>query len=327
MDITLDELEKKSEDYANCLQANFAYLFNKNGDKLDNANALGLGISFRDNKFAYLGGKIFPNITYNFLDFYREEFGYEIKVHNHISEELIHGILLEEKDCLIRFDAYYSSWSPAFSEVHIFHYALVETIDTDSGQLIIRDPYIREGLFVSDIDTIFKGITHIYSIEKVAAGNAENKTSLEHLCELAVYGKSVEQTEESYKRVIEEFSKVKDISELFEKKASSSNPLIVLTNQVENNHYALMYVLWKQAKDEGKEEVILPLLEKVEQLTNNWGRIKLIIAKLNIIYRIKEKNIQQIINILNEQLEIETDVVKKIYKLIDAENLQERYRC
>lgn len=82
-----------------------------------------------------------------------------------------------------------------------------------------------------------------------------------------------------------------------------------------------MYVLWKHAKDDEKEEIVLPLIEKISFLTKNWGRMKLIIAKLNATYRINEKYIQQIIDLLKEQIELEKEVIAMIHELLEIKIL------
>ncbi|MBQ6462154.1 MAG: hypothetical protein IJJ59_02380 [Pseudobutyrivibrio sp.] len=219
MNITLEELEKKEIEYLNCLQACISYLFSKNGDEYDSAYALGLGIYCKDSKEECLGRRIFPNITYNFKDFYREEYGYEIKSYNNrITDGIILKNLAEKRDCLIGFDAYYCRWSPTFNEIHIQHFALIEEIDINNRKIVVRDPYITENPVVTDLETIFEGINKVYSIEKRKKYTKESKSTIYHLLELVVYGKSIEQTENNYNKMIREFVKVNSIEELFEKK-------------------------------------------------------------------------------------------------------------
>ncbi|MBQ6462153.1 MAG: hypothetical protein IJJ59_02375 [Pseudobutyrivibrio sp.] len=49
--------------------------------------------------------------------------------------------------------------------------------------------------------------------------------------------------------------------------------------------------------------------------------MKLIIAKLNATYRINEKYIQQIIDLLKEQIELEKEVIAMIHELLEIKIL------
>lgn len=308
MEIMWDELSERKNSYFNCLQAVLAYICGLYGMDIDLAFAVDFGMRYELTGAPRVGDKFYPDIQYQFVDFYKDVYGLKIEEAEDPSPETIKKILDERKFCLLRYDAFYCHWNPAFQDGHIVHYALVKEIDFSEEKICIIDPYIGDKVYCSDIGTLFRGVSRIFSIYKEGEGK---KIDFLDVCDLLTHKKSAEKAILYYNEAISDVETA-DIESFFEVKHSANNHLIIHATQMAKDDFGIIYLLWKYGTERYSEKELEPIFSNINNLASGWNKLKLLLVKINMLGYLSERNRGQIIELLKSQMEKEVRFFSQI---------------